>query len=352
MSETSSTMSETSSVSEDDNPSGNLTMDLLQFTWTIPNFLNATFADEFISPAFSVADEPGMKVCLSVCPFGPELEPLNWVAIYVQTKGSKKNDYECHVELAILDENREKFVSKQFYDTFPQHQSSASGYADFIHRSVLVNPLNKLLPSNTLTVFCRIESEPYRIRQIKKVTQQRRLVQDFGCLLDNKNNADVYFSFEDVEIGAHKTILAARSPVFAAMFQHDMQENKANKVKITDISSAVFGQTLHFIYTGQCKLKGIAEELFFVADKYQIEGLKQMCENHLHKNLKVDNAVRLLILSDMHQSSILKEHAIYFINRNAVEVRKTSSWKDLIKSHLHLLEELYNEIIDSKMDED
>ena len=99
-------------------------------------------------------------------------------------------------------------------------------------------------------------------------------------------------------------------------------------------------------------LTGMAEELLFVADKYQIEGLKQMCEKHLLKNLKIDNAVRLLILSDMHQTSSLREQAIYFINRNAAEVRMTSSWKDLIKSHLHLLEELYNEIVDSKMDED
>jgi hypothetical protein len=110
-----------------------------------------------------------------------------------------------------------------------------------------VNPLNKLLPNNTLTVLCRIESEPFRIRRRKTVTQQQRLVQDFGSLLQNKNNADVYFSFEDIEIGAHKTILAARSPVFAAMFQHNMQENEANQVEITEISSAVFEESLQFM---------------------------------------------------------------------------------------------------------
>ena len=352
MSETSTTMSETSSVSEDDKPSGKLTMELLQFTWKIPNFLNAGLEDEFISPTFSLADEPGMELHLSVCPYGSDPETdTNWVALYIQTQGSEKYDYNCHVEWAILDENGEKFVSKRFKDTFLRHQGSQTGY-DFIHRPGLMNPLNKLLPNNTLTVFCRIECQPFTIRQRKTVTQRRRLVQDFGSLLQNKNNADVYFSFEDAKIGAHKTILAARSPVFAAMFQHNMQENERNQVEITDISSTVFEESLQFFYTGQCKLNNMAEELLFVADKYQIEGLKQMCEKHLLKNLKIDNAVRLLILSDMHQTSSLREQAIYFINRNAAEVRMTSSWKDLIKSHLHLLEELYNEIVDSKMDED
>jgi hypothetical protein len=67
-------VSETSSVSEDDDPTGTLTMESLQFTWKIPNFLNATFRDEFKSPTFSVADEPGMKVCSCINPFGPEPE--------------------------------------------------------------------------------------------------------------------------------------------------------------------------------------------------------------------------------------------------------------------------------------
>ena len=31
---------------------------------------------------------------------------------------------------------------------------------------------------------------------------------------------------------AHKAILAARSPVFAAMFEHEMEERKHNRVEV------------------------------------------------------------------------------------------------------------------------
>jgi speckle-type POZ protein len=115
-------------------------------------------------------------------------------------------------------------------------------------------------------------------------------------------------------------------------------------VEISDISPTVFKELLQFIYTGQCKFEDMAEELLFAADKYQLDGLKGMCENHLLVNLNVDNAIRLLILSDMHQSSILKEHAIYLIARFAMELRGTPSWTELSNSHESLMVELNNEL--------
>jgi speckle-type POZ protein len=368
MSETSSSMSSTSehimssrasSVSEDDNSIGELTMELLQFTWKIPNFkFKCDFGDfdGCVSPFFSLADDPGMKLQLFMCTTyysyedeEDDEEKFDWMEVQLltntATNDSTKHSCEYHIELAILDQNGEKFISKSLKAKLTK--TNYPIFEKFIHHKVLYYLLTKLLQNNTLTVFCRIRKVKSETLPPKKFDNQQCLVRDLGSLLCEGNGADVNFSFPESRISAHKAILAARSPVFAAMFQHDMQENKANEVEITDISSTVFKKLLQFIYTGQCKLEDMAEELLFAADKYQIEGLKQMCENHLRVNLNVGNAVRLLILSDMHQSSILKEHAIYFINRNAAEVRKTSWWKELIASHLHLLEELYNEIIDS-----
>lgn len=42
---------------------------------------------------------------------------------------------------------------------------------------------------------------------------------------------------------------SAKSPVFDAMFAHDMKEGRDNAVKIDDISAEVMGRVLHFIYT-------------------------------------------------------------------------------------------------------
>ena len=51
-----------------------------------------------------------------------------------------------------------------------------------------------------------------------------------------QTDCDIKFCFENGQhIGGHRSILKARSPVFAAMFQHDMQESKTGQVVITDI---------------------------------------------------------------------------------------------------------------------
>ena len=52
------------------------------------------------------------------------------------------------------------------------------------------------------------------------------------------------------EFKGHKNILASRSPVFAAMFEHDLKEKRENRVEIADIDSDVFKELLNYIYTG------------------------------------------------------------------------------------------------------
>ncbi|THD20824.1 Protein roadkill [Fasciola hepatica] len=50
---------------------------------------------------------------------------------------------------------------------------------------------------------------------------------------------------------AYKAILAARSPVFAAMFEHGLEESLANRVGITDMEPDTLAEVLRYIYTGQ-----------------------------------------------------------------------------------------------------
>ena len=49
---------------------------------------------------------------------------------------------------------------------------------------------------------------------------------DLASLLSSGSFADVTLEIESQEFQAHRAILAARSPVFSAMFQHAMEEQK------------------------------------------------------------------------------------------------------------------------------
>lgn len=93
-----------------------------------------------------------------------------------------------------------------------------------------------------------------------------------GCLLDTGLMSDVLLILADGKsFKAHKSILAARSPVFGAMFEHEMEERKNGKVQILDVESDVFKEMLQFIYTGRTeKLKEMAPELLATADKVSV----------------------------------------------------------------------------------
>lgn len=63
----------------------------------------------------------------------------------------------------------------------------------------------------------------------------------------------------------------ARSPVFAAMFEHEMEERKQNRVAITDVDHEVLKEMLRFIYTGKApNLEKMADDLLAAADKVNI----------------------------------------------------------------------------------
>lgn len=62
--------------------------------------------------------------------------------------------------------------------------------------------------------------------------------------------------------------ITARSPVFAAMFEHEMEERKKNRVDITDVDHEVLREMLRFIYTGRApNLDKMADDLLAAADK-------------------------------------------------------------------------------------
>ena len=56
----------------------------------------------------------------------------------------------------------------------------------------------------------------------------KRQAEDMLQLLNSGQLADLKIVASGTEIEAHRNILAARSPVFAAMFSHDMAEQRKN----------------------------------------------------------------------------------------------------------------------------
>ncbi|CAL5007570.1 unnamed protein product [Urochloa decumbens] len=145
----------------------------------------------------------------------------------------------------------------------------------------------------------------------------------FAKLLDHNDGADVTFSVQGEIIKAHKTILAARSPVFKAQFYGQMREARMGHVTVEDIQPVIFRALLRFIYTGS--LHGMGDDLagddyrdtlwhlLAAADRYAMDRLKLLCQSILSKNLHVETVAATLALADQHNCDKLKEICVEFI---------------------------------------
>jgi len=94
----------------------------------------------------------------------------------------------------------------------------------------------------------------------------------------NRKMTDVEFLVGEEAFGAHRSLLSARSPVFAAMFASGMKEAETGRVRIEDVDPATFQRFLKFLYTGMLESSAMdeEEELFTVADKYQVTTLMKL----------------------------------------------------------------------------
>ena len=163
------------------------------------------------------------------------------------------------------------------------------------------------------------------------------MLEDMEKLFLDQNNCDVHFYFDNgKKIGAHIIILKLRSPVFAAMFEHEMEEKATGRVHIQDIDPDIFNQLLYFMYCGwisaplTCEM---AKALYVAADKYEVGGLRNECISCLLSNVRVDNVLALIIFAHLHSIEALKTDAIQMVKENARLIVQQEHWANLIEQH-------------------
>ncbi|XP_046462631.1 uncharacterized protein LOC124208806 [Daphnia pulex] len=105
-------------------------------------------------------------------------------------------------------------------------------------------------------------------------------------LWQSQHYVDVEFVCKGQKFSAHKAILAARSPVFAAEFDTELDDELPRKksdgplqINIDDVESTVFEQFLYFLYTGEPKIPMLDnEQLLKLAIRYQLNTLVELCQ--------------------------------------------------------------------------
>ena len=167
---------------------------------------------------------------------------------------------------------------------------------------------------------------------------ERQVLSHLSNLLDTQSMADVTFVVKNEKIGAHSAIVVSASPVICAMLEEDkFKEGQTKTVQVEDIEPAVFKEMLRYLYTVKvCKLDAMTEPLFLAADKYQIESLKNYCEQRLIKKLNVEAVVHYLVLAHLYNAPQLLEASLMLMETKKNEVKLLPEWKELIKNYPEL----------------
>ena len=131
------------------------------------------------------------------------------------------------------------------------------------------------------------------------------------------------------------------------MFTHDMEESRSGRIDIKDLDVDTVGEMLAYIYSDKidntddkCK----EEMLLAAADKYNLPGLKSLCEDALSKAMTIDNVLDMLLLADLHKACRVKALAFNFTIENAQEIVSQEGWSKKLEKFPSILSDMFKAV--------
>merc|ERR1719239_1558836 len=146
----------------------------------------------------------------------------------------------------------------------------------------------------------------------------------------NMERTDFVLAFDCVEVPCHKHILAAASPVLAAMVKNKHREAIENKADFK-LSGEVGQAFVKFIYTGEVEealLKEHGSAFLAMGELYDIKELKDMAEVELVIQLNKENMVEMINTGEFFRADDLFEAALKFTKANMSWLRSQDGGMD------------------------
>ena len=334
-----------------------------------------TFSHMWIVENFSsYLEDPEPIICLSSSPFSPISgvsvttqwrlvcypkgnygASSNYMSVFLEyIKGER--DIKAKAEYSLVNRKCELTEMRKDAQFSVYKCGNSRGFINYIKYDTLTLLENDALDDDKLKIYVRItimddavteETKYPEFDDVESINFTTRglegLVRDFTQLLlhsplkmsDIKIRVIVPGTILDedsvqspVIFHAHKLVLAARSPVFAAMFSSCTLENTTNTIDINDLHPHTIQSMLEYIYTGKVTdIKKSTVELYRCADKYQLEDLRLQAEMALMNSISIETSAEILLLADQHHSQDLKSRVIQFIvNGNLKSIIHTDGW--------------------------
>ena len=168
--------------------------------------------------------------------------------------------------------------------------------------------------------------------------QEFSILEKLKELRDQKKYCDIILEVRGTHLEAHKNVLASWSPYFASkLFPNDNTVCK-DFVSVNYNNSEVFADLLDFMYNGYVAPRETNFlELLHLAVSFQIQTLKNYCEEFLRCNLHLGNFVSTYFLSRKFTLESLEEYIVGFLQLNLSDAVKQGEFLSLTASKFNTL---------------
>ncbi|XP_019865453.1 speckle-type POZ protein B isoform X2 [Aethina tumida] len=181
-----------------------------------------------------------------------------------------------------------------------------------------------------------------KLQIIQSDEEVHSLSQDMARLLDNRsdNTKDTLIECtcgeKDEPILVHSWIIKTRSVKLARKLQdHQDPKNKNVKYKIdfADYQHALIQELIRYIYTDKVEnAETFACRLLPLGVKYELHGLKALCDRTLCSSLTPSNVANILLLADQCGCENLRKAALHYCEeseeiKGSVQIGKNLAWR-------------------------
>ncbi|XP_046982216.1 ankyrin-1-like [Schistocerca americana] len=164
-------------------------------------------------------------------------------------------------------------------------------------------------------------SDPEVTAYRSRADNQEPPTADLARLLDSGVGAVVWLVAGDTRLVAHRAVLAARSPVLAAMLRDDSPEASSGRISISDVEGPVLRQLVAYMYTLRApQLPDVTPQLAAAADRYGLPALKAACEQQLAAQLSAGTAAAAAVLAVRRTSDSLRQAVADFVKAHLFHV--------------------------------
>ncbi|KAK1430901.1 hypothetical protein QVD17_14005 [Tagetes erecta] len=169
-----------------------------------------------------------------------------------------------------------------------------------------------------------------------------------GKMLSEGIHTDIIINASDGSIGAHRAVLAARSPVFMSMFSHDLKEKEMSVINISDMSIEACHVFLTYIYGNITHQDFLYHrlDLLRAADKYDVMDLKDACHESLLEDIDTSNVLERLQNASLYHLPKLKFCCMQYLVRFGKIYDIVEDFNTFIQSaDMELVGEVFNEVL-------